>query len=125
MMYKKAELFRDKDNAAKILKAKSPGEAKALGRMVRGFDERTWFDARWDIAFAGNLAKFAQNAELRKFLIGTGDRVLVEASPIDRIWGIGMDKEAAMHTNPSQWLGQNLLGFALMEVRSELMRSVD
>ena len=124
-MHRKAELFGDSEVAAKILEAQSPGEAKALGREVRGFDEGIWVESRWDIAAAGNLAKFSQNQRLREYLLATGTRVLVEASPVDSIWGIGMDKAAATDSHPSDWQGLNLLGFVLMQVRSELRHSAD
>jgi ribA/ribD-fused uncharacterized protein len=90
MMAGKARLFDDPDGLAAVLAAASPGAAKAAGRKVRGFDEARWRQARYDIVVAGNLAKFGQHADLRAFLVGTGNRVLVEASPYDRIWGIGM-----------------------------------
>jgi ribA/ribD-fused uncharacterized protein len=94
--------------------------AKALGWQVRGFDEQRWARHRLDVVVAGNMAKFGQHPQLRDFLVGTGSRVLVEASPLDRVWGIGLvddDERAAM---PERWPGLNLLGFALMEVRSQL-----
>ena len=72
----------------------------------------------------GNYAKFTQNEALRQFLLSTGDSVLVEASPYDTIWGIGIDPENPNVQDPRQWRGQNLLGFALMEVRDEIRRSL-
>ena len=77
---------------------------------------------RYAIICDGNYAKFTQNEELRLFLIGTKDRVLVEASPYDKIWGIGMSVDNENIENPLTWKGLNLLGFALMEVRDELIR---
>ena len=74
-----------------------------------------------DIVVAGNLAKFEQNVALERYLLGTGDAVLVEASPRDRIWGIGMGASNPDAQNPERWRGGNLLGFALMEVRARLM----
>jgi ribA/ribD-fused uncharacterized protein len=120
MMAEKARLFGDEDARRQILKAGSPKAAKQLGRQVKDFQEPVWVEARFQLVVAGNLAKFSQNPELGKYLIGTKDKVLVEASPVDRIWGIGLaaDKEQAM--NPEQWRGLNLLGFALMEVRRRL-----
>lgn len=120
MMYRKAELFGDAEISSKILEADSPGEAKALGRKVRAFDEAAWRESRWDIAVDGNYAKFSQNEHLREYLIATGDHVLVEASPVDPIWGIGLDYKAAANLDPSDWKGRNLLGFVLMEVRRKL-----
>ncbi|SDW42628.1 hypothetical protein SAMN05421504_101547 [Amycolatopsis xylanica] len=104
----------------KIRKASHPNEAKTLGRQITGFDEQAWTKHRHDIVVAGNLAKFGQNAELKTFLLNTGDRVLVEASPLDRIWGIGLAEDDERAADPNRWLGLNMLGFALMEVRERL-----
>ncbi|GAB1639784.1 NADAR family protein [Krasilnikovia sp. MM14-A1259] len=120
MMWRKATLFGDDAMAQRILAAPHPHAAKALGSRVTGFDEKTWAEQRFPIVMAGNLAKFGQHAPLRAFLIGTGPRVLVEASPVDRIWGIGLTRDDPAATDPSQWQGQNLLGFALMHVRDVL-----
>lgn len=120
MMYSKAILFGDQVAAQKILLAKNPGEAKATGREVAGFDQQTWTERRFDIVVSGNLAKFSTYPELKQFLINTGKRVLVEASPVDKIWGIGLAENDANCENPKRWNGLNLLGFALMEVRDQL-----
>jgi ribA/ribD-fused uncharacterized protein len=120
MMAHKAWLFDDHRTAAEILTAEHPGEAKTLGRKVRGFDEQVWNAHRFDIVVRGNIAKFGCDPDLLRFLLGTRKRVLVEASPRDRIWGIGltaMDEHAA---SPSTWRGLNLLGFALMAARDAL-----
>lgn len=125
MMSEKARLFGDETNADKILAAQHPGEAKALGRQVTGFDEDAWVASRYDIVVRASFAKFDQNPRLREFLLGTANRVLVEASPLDRVWGIGLTADDDRAQNPAQWRGLNLLGFALMEARSALkpMRS--
>jgi ribA/ribD-fused uncharacterized protein len=120
MMAEKARLFADDEIRRRILAAASPGAAKRLGREVRGFDERAWLDARFAIVVRGNLAKFTQNPALGGFLRATGERVLVEASPVDRIWGIGLAAADARATDPERWRGLNLLGFALMAVRRHL-----
>jgi ribA/ribD-fused uncharacterized protein len=120
MMAEKARLFGDEDARAQILKAQSPKDAKELGRKVKHFDEEVWGEARFRLVVDGNLAKFSQNPELGKYLSGTGEKVLVEASPADRIWGIGLAADDERATNPEQWRGLNLLGFALMEVRRRL-----
>jgi ribA/ribD-fused uncharacterized protein len=120
MMWRKALLFDDTTVAARVLAAASPAEAKALGREVSGFSEPAWVAERLDIVVAGNLAKFGQNPSLRSYLLGTGSRVLVEASPLDRVWGIGLTADDPRATDPSSWQGLNLLGEALMEVRSRL-----
>jgi ribA/ribD-fused uncharacterized protein len=123
MMAGKARLFGDEETASAIVAAAHPKQAKDLGRLVRGFDEEKWAAARFDIVVQGNLAKFGQNPELREFLLGTGERVLVEASPVDRIWGIGLAADDERAEQPEMWQGLNLLGFALMEVRDTLRRS--
>lgn len=120
MMYRKATLFGDEEVAAKVLTAPGPGAAKSLGRAVRGFDQGVWDAQRQEIVVIGNVAKFSQAADLRDFLGATGHRVLVEASPVDRIWGIGLAADDDDIDNPLQWRGLNLLGFALMEVRDQL-----
>jgi ribA/ribD-fused uncharacterized protein len=120
MMACKARLFGDEDALVQILAARTPAEAKKLGRLVRGFDEQTWAARRFEFVVAGNVAKFGQDPALCDFLLGTANRVLVEASPRDRIWGIGLGAANERATDPTQWRGLNLLGFALMEARDQL-----
>jgi ribA/ribD-fused uncharacterized protein len=117
MMAQKAELFGDQETLAAILSSHGPSEAKKLGRRVRGYDEERWISHRFDVAVRGNLAKFGQNLELERWLLATGNAVLVEASPVDRIWGIGLAADDAQARDPNTWRGLNLLGFALMKVR--------
>jgi ribA/ribD-fused uncharacterized protein len=125
MMACKAALFRDDKALTKILEARSPREAKMVGRSVRGYDEATWAGRRYAVAVQGNLAKFLQNPDLRIHLRNTGSRILVEASPTDRIWGVGLSKDALQVAHPLTWRGQNLLGFALMQVREQLAVATD
>lgn len=120
MMAAKARLFGDDERLASILAAPSPGEAKKLGREVEGFDHDTWERACVGIVRDGSVAKFASSPELREFFVATGHRVLVEASPVDRIWGVGMAHDDPDLEHPSRWRGRNLLGFALMEARALL-----
>lgn len=120
MMWHKAVLFGDDAMAERILGASHPRQAKTLGGRVAGFDQRTWDEHRFPIVVAGNLAKFGQHADLRTYLLGTGERVLVEASPMDRIWGIGLTRDDPAAGDPARWRGLNLLGFALMEARRAL-----
>lgn len=120
MMVSKARLFADVSAERRILAAPTPAEAKAIGREVRGFDALAWEAARFDAVVAGNVAKFGQHQELRHFLRSTGEKVLVEASPRDRIWGIGLGASNPDAREPTRWRGRNLLGFALMEARSRL-----
>lgn len=121
MMAEKARLFGDAEILGKIIEASGPAEAKKLGRKVRNYDDRAWADQRFKSVVEGNVAKFAQNPDLKSFLLSTGSSVLVEASPHDRIWGIGMRKSDDGARNPLVWKGKNLLGFALMEVRDGLL----
>lgn len=123
MMAEKARLFEDEVIREQILESTDPAVAKKLGRRVQVFEERTWSRKRSEIVVQGNLAKFGQNPSLKRFLLNTGNAVLVEASPRDRIWGIGMSEQNEDARNPSRWRGMNLLGFALMVVRSELRES--
>lgn len=121
MMAQKALLFNDQEIFQKILKAPSPKEVKTLGRSVKGFNETIWKENRYNIVLRGNLAKFAQNKHLEEFLLGTFGSILVEASPYDKVWGIGLTEEDPRAQNPKKWQGQNLLGFALMEARVWLL----
>jgi ribA/ribD-fused uncharacterized protein len=120
MMVGKARLFGDEAMAADILTDPDPARAKALGRKVRGFDEATWAERRYDIVVTGTRGKFGQHQDLRDFLLATGDKLIVEASPEDTVWGIGLDEHQPEARRPSQWRGLNLLGFAIMDVRAEL-----
>src|SRR5687768_3369099 len=117
MMAQKASLFEDDETFDKILKAHKPGEVKELGRQIRGFDEGKWNEMKFEIVKTGNIHKFSQNKKLKDFLIGTGTRIIVEASPTDTVWGIGLNQDSKMIDNPHTWRGENLLGFALMETR--------
>ncbi|MEV6847814.1 NADAR family protein [Actinoplanes sp. NPDC051411] len=120
MMWRKATLFGDTAMAERILEAEHPRDAKMLGRGVAGFDDRKWVAERFEIVVTGSVAKFGQSDDLRAWLVGTGDRVLVEASPTDRVWGIGLAASDERASDPVRWRGLNLLGFALMRAREQL-----
>lgn len=120
MMAEKARLFQDETMLTKILNCRKPAEAKELGRKVRGFDKSVWEANRIGIVVQGNYLKFKQNEDLWQFLDNTKSRVLVEASPVDPIWGIGISADAEGIEYPQNWKGLNLLGYALMEVRDRL-----
>lgn len=120
MMAEKARMFGDGEMLEQIMRAHSPKEMKAYGRAVRSFDADKWEASCYDIVRKGNEAKFEQNPQLWEYLKGTGKRILVEASPRDRIWGIGMGKSNPDAENPFKWKGTNLLGFALTEARDRL-----
>ena len=123
MMAAKARLFGDDERLEQILATRHPGATKRLGRQVSPFQPERWEQHRFDIVVAGNLAKFSQNSLLNAYLQKTEQRILVEASPIDTIWGIGLAAADPNASNPEQWPGQNLLGFALMKVRALLAES--
>ncbi len=120
MMYSKAKLFCDDETAEQILQSEKPSVQKQLGRLVQGFDETEWLHHRERIVYEGNYHKFTQNPNLKDYLLETGDKTLVEASPVDTIWGIGMSEENPDAYNPEKWKGLNLLGKALMKVRESL-----
>ena len=120
MMAQKALLFGDKKHFKAIVKNPSVKAAKQLGREVQGFNSRVWDKHKFDIVVAGNLAKFSQNSALKQFLLSTNNAVLVEASPSDGVWGIGLSETDTRANDPGQWPGENLLGFALMQVRQQL-----
>jgi ribA/ribD-fused uncharacterized protein len=121
MMHGKAMLFEDTEHAAKILAAAHPRQHKALGRKVTPFDDAVWKRERINIVRAGSRAKFTQNPELREKLLATKGTTLVEASPYDKIWGIGLAATDARAKDPAQWKGQNLLGKILTDLRDELL----
>lgn len=120
MMAEKARLFGDNMVLAQILATDDPRAHKRLGRKVGNFSEDAWNQNREDIVYRGNMAKFGQDDGLRDLLMETGDRTLVEASPYDRIWGIGLKSTDADAEDPARWQGLNLLGKVLMRVRSDL-----
>jgi ribA/ribD-fused uncharacterized protein len=120
MKAQKARLFNDEETLTRILDCTSPAEAKKLGRMAKVFDPVLWDAHKYELVKQSSYHKFSQHPDLREFLLRTYDRVLVEASPVDPIWGVGMAKTDKNIHNPSDWKGENLLGFALMEVRDDL-----
>ncbi|MER5531043.1 NADAR family protein [Streptomyces sp. NPDC002677] len=120
MMAGKARLFGDAEAERRVMAAGHPAEAKKAGRLVRNFDEAAWERERFEMVARGSVHKFGADPRLREYLLGTGDRVLVEASPVDRIWGIGLAATDEAAEDPSRWRGLNLLGFALMEARERL-----
>lgn len=120
MMASKARLFHDEDITPEIMSARSQKTIKDLGRKVKHFDSRVWDENKFSIVYRGNMLKFSQNQEMKEYLLSTKDRILVEASPYDTVWGIGLSAEDEKAEVPPKWKGENLLGFALMQVRDEL-----
>lgn len=123
MMAEKARLFDDNEIRQKIIDCNSPAAAKKLGRQVANFNQEIWQKKGYEIVKKGNFHKFNQNESLKQFIIQTKNRILVEASPVDPIWGIGMAEDHDNALNPKKWRGKNLLGFALMEVRDEIVNN--
>jgi ribA/ribD-fused uncharacterized protein len=117
MMYRKALLFDDQEAAAKVLKTTDPREQKKIGRSVKNFNSDSWTKICRDVVFQGNKAKFDQNPNMKKVLLETGDKEIVEASPYDSIWGIGLDENDERANDKSKWLGTNWLGEVLMKLR--------
>lgn len=120
MMHQKALVFGDVEIADKIMEESNPREQKKFGRMIKNFDKSIWDSCCLGIVYRGNLAKFTQNTELGEQLLETGDRILVEASPLDKIWGIGMGEEDPGIEDPSNWKGLNLLGQAITLVKQQM-----
>ena len=120
-MYAKAMRFDSEGPVTyEKLVSVSPAEAKKLGRQVRFFDAGVWNEIDQDIMYTACLEKFSQNPELREQLLATCDDIIVECSPRDRKWGIGMGKNNPDAQNPDKWRGRNLLGKVLMRVRDTL-----
>ncbi|QQS07597.1 MAG: NADAR family protein [Fibrobacterota bacterium] len=123
-MWLKAMEFEDLRIANLILTQtpwnSSPLECKRMGREVSPFDDKIWSVRGVDAMRRAVHAKFSQNAKLREELLASGDRILAEASPYDRIWGIGYGESDREAQDPSKWRGRNLLGQVLMEVREQL-----
>jgi hypothetical protein len=122
MMRSKAILMGDMETADRIMAITDPRAVKALGRQVKNFDSNLWDKNKFDIVFNGCKAKFTQNEKLKKALMETGDKTLVEASPFDRVWGIALDEVAARKTDPQKWPGENLLGKILTKLRDSLKK---
>ncbi len=122
MMYQKALLFNDNNTANKILKTNSAKTQKSLGREVVGFKDSVWKENRERIVYEGNFHKFTQNKDILKMLLNTKGKTIVEASPSDQIWGIGLHKTDSRALNKSTWKGLNLLGYILTKLRDDLIK---
>lgn len=120
MMYKKAVCFSDKKIAEEILSINDVAEIKRLGRQISNYNDNIWNGKRQIIVYEGLLAKFSQNYSLKKMLKNTGDAMLVECAVRDKIWGIGLSMSDPKRLNIDEWRGQNLLGYALMQVREKV-----
>ena len=122
MMAEKARLFRDVEAERRIMAATKPNEQKSAGRRVRGFSDELWLARAKDIVYRGNWAKFSQNPKLYSRLMATQETTLVEASPLDSLWGIGLAETDPNAQDRASWMGQNWLGEILTQVREDLAR---
>lgn len=120
MMYKKAVTFSDTAIAKQILDTDNVSVIKNLGRQVSNYNNTVWNGIRQIVVYEGLLAKYTQNEELKSFLKSTGDTMLAECAVNDRIWAIGISMTDPNRFYMSKWQGQNLLGFATMQVRNKL-----
>ena len=120
MMFSKAMLFGDEVSAREIMNTSDVGKIKALGRGVKHYNDIIWNGMRQLVIYEGLMAKFSQNESLKKKLLGTGNAILAECAVQDKIWGIGCSMKEVNRLDMTKWKGQNLLGFALMKVRTDL-----
>jgi len=120
MMHQKAVVFGDLETADLILKEDDPKEHKKYGRLVKNFCQEEWDAVADDVVFTANLAKFSQNEDLKRLLLSTGDKIIVECAPYDKIWGNGMNITETINTPEKDWKGTNRLGKAIMRVREAL-----
>jgi ribA/ribD-fused uncharacterized protein len=122
MMASKARLFNDQETLKKIMSAVMPSDQKRYGREVRGFDKEKWDAVARDFVYQGNYAKFTQNPDLESVLMATVGTTLVEASPEDCIWGIGLRKTDPRAKDRKTWRGTNWLGEMITKVREDLLK---
>lgn len=120
MMYHKAMTFEDREMASKIMSTTDPRKQKAYGREVKNYDDAIWAQRRYQIVVEGSILKYTQNEKAYRALLATGTKTIVEASPLDKIWGIGLTETNPDASDRSKWQGLNLLGKALMDVRERL-----
>jgi ribA/ribD-fused uncharacterized protein len=120
MIILRARLFKDDRALKMIMSTTNPADQKRWGREVQGFDANRWSSVCYNIVVRGSLEKYRQNEDLCEKLLATGNLTMVEASPKDKIWGIGLDKNHKDATKPGRWLGKNLLGKALDQARAQI-----
>lgn len=124
-MYVKAITFKDYETAERILKEGiSPRIAKDLGRLVKNYDDKVWDEKRYQVMLDANILKFTQHKESRDILLDPkfDGKHFCEASPKDRIWGCGLHETDPLIDDEKNWLGTNLLGKVLDEVRERLLK---
>ena len=122
MMWEKANMMKNSAFADKILSIKNPRKQKELGRAIPDFDAKKWDEIKFEIVVKGNILKFEQNPELKEILLSSENKILVEASPLDKVWGIGLHWEDDRVLDESKWQGENLLGEVIMEARKIIQK---
>lgn len=124
MMYYKAMTFQDKDAMQAVLKESDPRNQKQIGRNIKGYDDDIWNEVKFNIVARNNLLKFSQNCSWRELLIYTDGYELVEASPYDKIWGVGLGADNPDIFDKDKWQGENLLGKAIMDARDKIISTL-
>lgn len=125
MMFHKAMLFHDSETAKKILATEEIAEHKRLGRRVKKYNEEVWVLHRRRVAYEANKHKFSQDLTLLETLLHTAGEILVEASPNDKVWGVGMSAEDPDIADPAKWRGENYLGYVLTMLREDIMLAIE
>ena len=120
MMFTKATLFGDLQTADQIMVESNPRKQKALGRQIQGYVDTVWQSQAEDLMFPGLFAKFTQDPDRKAAFLATDNTLLVEASPDDVVWGIGLEESDPRCLDPKEWLGQNKLGRVLTRVREAI-----
>ena len=123
-MYMKARTFGDEEQCKNILGCKTPKEAKNYGRLVKNYNDKVWDEKRYEIMKRGIYLKFTQNKKLKEMLLSKeyDEREFVEASPYDRIWGVGLSEDNPLIDDKLNWKGRNLMGKAVTEVREQILQ---
>ena len=121
-MFIKAKMFGDEAIAMQILITENPNECRKLGRMVKNYDEKVWDACRVQVFYDLNKAKYIQDGYLRRLLLDPkyDNKIFVEASPIDKIWGVGLDEKDPLIDDERNWKGENNLGKIITQIRNEL-----
>lgn len=121
-MYMKAMFFQDYESAINILDSKTPNDARLLGRKVKGYDDKKWSEVRYKIFYDLNLIKYTTDMKLQRMLLDPkfDGKIFVEASPIDRIWGIGISEDKDPEYKEHEW-GRNFLGKIITNIRNRII----
>ena len=121
-MWYKAHFFNDVDTRKQLELKLTPKQAKDLGRVVKNYQDDLWECVRFDYMVYSNYLKYTQNPDLKAKLLATGEKVLVEASPYDKVWGVGLLANNPLILDDKNWTGRNLLGKSIMKVRSMIKK---